>query len=67
MPISRAIAAAVVLWSPVIIIVFIPEDFASFTASNTSSRGGSIIAIRPIKIKLFSSSKLGLNSSDTFL
>ena len=67
MPISRAIAAAVVLWSPVIMIVFIPDDFASSTALKTSSRGGSIIAIRPIKIKSFSSSKVGSNSSETFL
>ena len=42
-------------------------DTASSTALKTSSRGGSIIAIRPINIKSFSSAKVGSNSSETFL
>ena len=64
---SLAIAIAVVLWSPVIITVFIPEFLAFLTASYTSSLGGSIIAIRPINVNSFSSSIEGLKLSSTFL
>ena len=68
-PISFAIAAAVVLWSPVIITVFIPALLASLTASYTSSLGGSIIAIRPTKVISTSSSNDGtkLSSSTSFI
>ena len=57
-PIASAIAVAVILWSPVIITGIIPARRASFTACTASGRGGSIIDIRPIKIKSFSFSKL---------
>ena len=49
-------AAAVTLWSPVIIIGFIPALMQSATAAADSVRGGSIIAINPRKIRSFSSS-----------
>ena len=56
MPILFAIAAAVILWSPVIMIGRIPARLHSSTASLDSSLGGSIIAIRPINISWSSSS-----------
>ena len=55
-PIRFAIAAAVTLWSPVIIIGLIPARIQSATAALDSSRGGSIIEINPTKIKSSSSS-----------
>ena len=63
MPSSLAMAAAVVLWSPVIIIVFIPALIASFTAPKTSFLGGSIIAISPTKVRSTSSSMAGTKFS----
>ena len=55
-PRRPAIASAVSLWSPVIIIGRIPADLATFTAPAASGRSGSIIPIKPAKIKSFSSS-----------
>ena len=49
-----AIAVAVILWSPVIITVFIPAVLHFSTASFASSLGGSIIPTIPMKIKSFS-------------
>ena len=49
-PICFAIAPAVILWSPVIIIVFMPAIFALRTASILSSLGGSIILTNPTKV-----------------
>ena len=46
-PICLAIADAVILWSPVIIIGFIPAFIQSETASADSTLGGSIIDINP--------------------
>ena len=54
MPKSFAIAFAVIIWSPVIITVFIPAFLQVATASFTPSLGGSIIPINPIKIRFFS-------------
>ena len=50
MPVSRAMAQAVALWSPVIITVLIPAFRLRETASLASFRGGSIIPARPAKI-----------------
>ena len=66
-PILLAIAAAVTLWSPVIIIGLIPARIHSATASADSTRGGSIIEIRPRKIRSFSSSRQRSLSSSIFL
>ena len=60
-PKAFAIAIAVILWSPVIITVFIPAVLHLCTASFTSSLGGSIIPTIPIYIKSFS--KLAMSSS----
>ena len=49
-PIWVAIAEAVILWSPVIIIGLIPAEIQSATASLDSSLGGSIIDISPKKV-----------------
>ena len=49
-PIDFAMAVAVTLWSPVIIIGLIPASFAFSTASIDSSLGGSIIETKPIKV-----------------
>ena len=57
-PISFAIAEAVILWSPVIIIGLIEALIQSATAALDSSLGGSIIEIKPRKVNPFSSSKL---------
>ena len=51
-----AIAMAVILWSPVIITVFIPADLHFSTASFASSLGGSIIPYIPTNVKSFSNS-----------
>ena len=66
-PICLAIAAAVTLWSPVIITVLIPALSASATAFLDSSLGGSIMAVRPTKVKSFSSSRESVSSSSTSL
>ena len=55
-PICFAMAEAVILWSPVIITGLIPASIQALTASADSSLGGSIIDIRPMKVKSFSSS-----------
>ena len=55
-PILFAIAAAVILWSPVIMTGRIPAFIHSATAAFDSSLGGSIIAIRPRNTSWFSSS-----------
>ena len=57
-PICFAMAEAVILWSPVIIIGLIPALIQLSTAPFDSSLGGSIIEINPTKISSFSSSKL---------
>ena len=63
-PIRFAIAAAVTLWSPVIMIGLIPASIHSATAAFDSSLGGSIIATRPRKVRSFSSSSvIALSSS----
>ena len=49
MPILRAMARAVILWSPVIIMGLMPAIFASATAAADSSRGGSIMDNKPHK------------------
>ena len=66
-PIRFAIAAAVTLWSPVIMIGRIPALLHSATASLDSSRGGSIMAISPINVRSYSSSSVSSSSSDTTL
>ena len=66
-PILFAIAAAVTLWSPVIMIGRIPAFLHSATAAMDSSLGGSIIAISPIKVRPYSSSSVSSSSSDTVL
>ena len=64
MPISRAIASAVSLWSPVTITLFSPAPFATRTASITSGRAGSIMPSRPTKVSSFSSvSGVGLSGT----
>ena len=55
MPTLLAIAAAVILWSPVIITGRIPAFIHSITAVFDSSLGGSIIAIKPRNTRCFSS------------
>ena len=58
-----AIAVAVILWSPVIITVFIPADLHFSTAFFASSLGGSIIPTIPTKIK--SDSSFSISSFDS--
>ena len=53
-PKSFAMAVAVVLWSPVIIIVRTPACLATLMASFASGRAGSIIPTNPIKSISFS-------------
>ncbi len=48
-PSCFAIATAVSLWSPVIIIGLIPADLHSSIAGFTSGRTGSIIPVKPTK------------------
>ena len=55
-PILFAMAAAVTLWSPVIITGLIPARIHSATAALDSSLGGSIIEIRPRNVRSSSSS-----------
>jgi hypothetical protein len=62
MPISLAMAVAVSTWSPVIITVRIPASFAVCTATMLSGRGGSIIPIRPPKVRFDSSSQTVMTS-----
>ena len=50
MPICFAIADAVILWSPVIMMGLMPARIASATACLLSSRGGSIMDTRPRKV-----------------
>ncbi len=57
-PSSLAIAVAVKIWSPVIIIVFIPASLAFSIEAFASSLGGSIIPMRPNKDKSFSKTSL---------
>jgi len=59
-PSSLAIARAVSLWSPVIIIVLIPALLKVFTESFASGRGGSIIPTKPTNVR---SSSLAESSS----
>ena len=59
-PNSFAIALAVKIWSPVIITVFIPAFLQFCTASFTPSLGGSIIPIKPTKIKFCSMVSLSI-------
>ena len=55
MPIRLAIAAAVILWSPVIITGRIPASMQDCTAAFDSSLGGSIIAVIPRNTRFSSS------------
>ena len=57
MPISLAMAEAVTLWSPVIMMGRMPAAMHSLTAALDSSRGGSIMAMRPRNWRSFSSSR----------
>ena len=57
-PSWRAMAEAVTLWSPVIMMVRMPPRLASATAWMASGRGGSIMEIRPMKVNSFSSSRV---------
>ena len=57
---SFAIAEAVVIWSPVIMMVLIPALLATSIASLTSGLAGSIIPTKPRKVKF--SSKFSLHS-----
>ena len=50
-PICFAIADAVILWSPVIITGLMPALIQSATACALSTLGGSIIAIKPKKVR----------------
>ena len=50
MPICRAIAAAVIAWSPVTTMIRMPAAWQRSTASATSGRGGSSIATSPRKV-----------------
>ena len=49
-PASLAMATAVVLWSPVIMTVFMPALLASITAGIVSSLRGSAMATNPINV-----------------
>ena len=62
-PNSLAIANAVVLWSPVIIIGVIPAFLAVSIDDFTSSLGGSIIPTIPIRVKSFSISSEDISVS----
>ena len=62
-----AIAKAVTLWSPVIIIVRIPASRQVLTDAATSFRGGSIMPTIPIKVKLFSKSAFASGKLSTIL
>src|SRR5271157_4500207 len=53
MPSILAIAAAVILWSPVIIVTRMPPPWHSFTASIASLRGGSMRPTRPSRTRFF--------------
>ncbi len=53
MPSILAIAAAVILWSPVIMVTRMPPPWHSFTASIASLRGGSIRPTRPSSTSVF--------------
>ena len=64
-PKFRAIALAVITWSPVIIIVLTPAFLASAIACFASWRGGSIIPTIPIKVKLFSTNSLVISSGSS--
>ncbi len=66
-PIRFAMAAAVTLWSPVIIMGLMPALIHSSTAAFDSSRGGSIMAIKPKKVMSFSSSTVRVVPSGTRL
>merc|ERR1712110_1135541 len=48
-PTERAIALAVMGWSPVTMITLIPADLHFKTASGTAALGGSIMDMRPTK------------------
>nr|CAD7408667.1 unnamed protein product [Timema poppensis] len=58
-----AMALAVMGWSPVTMITWIPADRHLDTASGTAARGGSIIDIRPTKRRLVNG-KLGSSASN---
>ncbi len=49
-PVSYAMAMAVLIWSPVAIITLIPACLHNATACFASGRGGSIIPARPAKV-----------------
>ena len=66
MPICFAMAEAVTLWSPVIIIGLIPARIQFWTAWADSSLGGSIIQISPTKVYPCSSCKSIFSSSSCF-
>ena len=62
-PSSKAMAKAVFLWSPVIMIEVMPAFFAKRIEGFTSVRGGSIIPTSPIRIKFFSISEASMTIS----
>ncbi len=53
-PISRAIASAVSLWSPVTMTLFSPAPLRDLHGLTTSGRAGSIMPSRPTKVRSFS-------------
>mmetsp|Transcript_16045 Transcript_16045/g.17841 ORF Transcript_16045/g.17841 Transcript_16045/m.17841 type:complete len:218 (-) Transcript_16045:1793-2446(-) len=53
-PTSRAMASAVVLLSPVIIITLMPAAWQRSIADRTSGRGGSLIPVNPTKVSSLS-------------
>ena len=58
MPNSRAMAAAVAAWSPVIITVRMPAAFAFAIARAASGRGGSIMPTNPLNVRSDSTSAI---------
>ena len=62
MPSSRAIATAVSIWSPVIITTRMPASWHLSTAALTSGRMGSIMPVRPIKVRPFSMASAEVSS-----
>mmetsp|Transcript_30351 Transcript_30351/g.65119 ORF Transcript_30351/g.65119 Transcript_30351/m.65119 type:complete len:267 (-) Transcript_30351:1111-1911(-) len=51
MPTSRAMASAVILLSPVIMMTRMPASWQRWMAERTSGRGGSLIPVRPTKVR----------------
>ena len=65
MPMSAAMADAVSMWSPVIMMGRMPAPMQTLTASFTSALGGSIMPTKPTKVRPFSSSPCSREPSFT--